>query len=172
MVCPSSRLARAGSHCTATPATTGAMRADALFLASLFDLLGRGRVVSIDIEERTDRPTHERIESLHGSSVASEIVAQVREEAQGARSVMVVLDSDHRRKHVREELRLYGPLVTPGAYLIVEDTNLNGHPVYPDFGRRAELWQLLAHTSDFVVDREREKLLLTFNPGGYLRRGH
>jgi cephalosporin hydroxylase len=144
----------------------------ALFFASLFDLLGSGRVVSIDIEERPERPTHERIIYLHGSSVSSEVVEQVQEQARGAQSVMVVLDSDHRREHVLEELRLYSPLVTPGAYLIVEDTNINGHPVYPEYGPgpTEAVREFLAKTSDFFIDREREKLLLTFNPGGYLRR--
>ena len=49
-----------------------------------------------------------------------------------------------------------------------------GHPVYPDFGPgpAEAVREFLAQTSDFVVDREREKLLLTFNPGGYLRRRH
>jgi cephalosporin hydroxylase len=143
----------------------------ALFFASLFDLLGHGRVVSIDIKERPERPTHERISYLLGSSVSAEIIEHVREQAKGARSVMVVLDSDHRLEHVLEELRRYSPLVTPGAYLIVEDTNLNGNPVYPEFGPgpAEAVHEFLAETRDFVVDREREKLLLTFNPGGYLR---
>lgn len=144
----------------------------ALFLASLFDLLGCGRVVSIDIKEPLERPTHERISYLLGSSVSIEIIEQVQEQAQGARSVMVVLDSDHGHEHVLEELRRYSPLVTPGDYLIVEDTNLNGNPVYQEFGPgpAEAVQEFLAETRDFVVDREREKLLLTFNPGGYLRR--
>ena len=85
---------------------------------------------------------------------------------------MVVLDSDHSREHVLRELELYAPLVTPGCYLVVEDTNVNGHPVSPGFGPgpMEAVGDYLRTTDDFEVDRGREKFMLTFNPSGYLRR--
>lgn len=47
---------------------------------------------------------------------------------------MVVLDPDHRYEHVLDELHTYCGLVSSGCYLIVEDANLNGHPIVPEFG--------------------------------------
>jgi cephalosporin hydroxylase len=85
---------------------------------------------------------------------------------------MVILDSDHHAPHVLEELRAYGPLVTPGHYLIVEDTILN-HEVRPQFGRgpAEAVEQFLSETDDFARDPKCEKFLMSFNPGGFLLRG-
>ena len=101
----------------------------ALFLASVCELLGVGEVVTVDIEERPGRPAHDRITYLRGSSVAEDVVGRVKGLVRDAAPVLVILDSDHSREHVLRELRLYGEIVTPGSYLIVEDTNVNGHPV-------------------------------------------
>src|SRR5829696_3632865 len=64
------------------------------------------------------------------------------------------------------------PLVTPGSYLVVEDTNVNGHPVYEAFGPgpMEAVQDFLKERDDFEVDRSREKFLFTFNPGGWLRK--
>ena len=144
----------------------------ALFFASMFDLLGEGTVVTVDIEPRTGMPAHHRITYLTGSSTAPEIVDQVKAHVAGARRVMVVLDSDHRRDHVLAELDAYADLVTPGCYLIVEDTNVNGHPVAPEFGPgpTEAVGRFLDADNRFAVDQTQEKFLLTFNPGGFLRR--
>jgi cephalosporin hydroxylase len=87
-------------------------------------------------------------------------------------AALVILDSDHSRDHVLTELRTYSPLVTPGQYLIVEDTNVNGHPVLSEHGPgpAEALVEFLDETDGFEVDRAREKFGMTFNPGGYLRR--
>ena len=144
----------------------------ALFLASLCDLLGEGEIVTIDIEEYADRSVHDRITYLSGSSTDPAIVETVRDRVKGRSPVLVLLDSNHERDHVLAELRLYGPLVTPGSYLVVEDSNVNGNPVLPDFGPgpAEAIEAFLAESDDFEVDESREKYFLTFNPSGYLRK--
>jgi cephalosporin hydroxylase len=144
----------------------------ALFLASICDLLGHGEVLTIDSQRQDGLPVHPRITYLNGSSTSRGILRRVRERAAGKTPVLVLLDSGHGRDHVLAELRAYAPLVTAGSYLVVEDTNLNGHPVEGEHGPgpAEAVAEFLAHDDRFVRDAGREKLLLTFNPGGYLKK--
>jgi cephalosporin hydroxylase len=152
---------------------TGTARGgSALFLASMFDLMGAGEVISIDIVRRPEWPTHPRVTYVTGSSTSAPVLDEVRRRIAGKSRVMVILDSDHKKDHVLDELRAYAPLVSTGAYLIVEDTNINGRPVFPGFGPGPgeAVDEFLAATPAFVRDLERERFFVTFNPGGYLRR--
>lgn len=148
--------------------------ASAFYYASLLDLLGHGEIVTVDIEERANRPQHPRITYLAGSSTDEKVVEQVHGKSQDKSIVMVILDSDHTEPHVRRELDLYSPLVTPGSYLVVEDTNVNGHPVFPEFGPgpMEAVVDFLAMTDEFEVDSDMERHLMSFNPNGWLRRRH
>jgi cephalosporin hydroxylase len=143
----------------------------ALYLASICDLLGNGRVITIDVKEGEERPRHPRILYLTGSSVAPEVVDRVKDEISDSDRVMVVLDSDHHDDHVLRELQTYGPLVAEGCYLIVEDTYAG--ELFPELwgaGPSAAIEEFMRSNHSFVVDRDCEKFLLTFNPGGYLKR--
>jgi cephalosporin hydroxylase len=144
----------------------------ALFLASICDLLEHGEVITVDIADEPGRPSHERITYLSGSSTEPEMVDRVKQLVASRAPVIVILDSDHSRDHVLNELRLYAPLVSSGSYLIVEDSNINGHPVVPDFGPgpAEAVTEFLSETDEFEIDRSREKFFLTFNPSGYLRK--
>lgn len=143
----------------------------ALYLASICDFLDHGKVVTIDVEERPQRPQHERITYLLGSSTSEGVVDQVRGMTSGKR-VVAFLDSDHRKDHVLGELRAYSPIISEGSYLVVEDTNVNGHPVDPEFGPgpMEAVYEFLAETDEFEIDETKEKFYLTFNPKGYLRK--
>jgi cephalosporin hydroxylase len=131
----------------------------ALFLAHMCDLVNNGRIISIDIEYREDRPKHERITYLIGSSTSEEIVRKVKSLIRDRDKVMVILDSDHHKEHVLKELKIYSKFVTKGSYLIVEDTNINGHPVVPDFGPGPleAVEEFLKENKNFVADRTKEK---------------
>jgi cephalosporin hydroxylase len=151
---------------------TGTYRGgSALYLASLCDLMGLGKVVSIDIETlREDYPSHPRITYLAGrSSTDTSLVEEVRARA-GAGPILVILDSDHSQAHVEAELAAYAPLVPVGCYVIVEDSNIG--QIRKDLmpGPHQAVETFLAQSDEFVIDRDREKFLITFNPSGYLRR--
>jgi cephalosporin hydroxylase len=141
------------------------------YLAGICQLAGRGRIVSVDIAA-VAQPPHPLVTYVDGSSTAPDVVEQVRRHVEGEDAVLVILDSDHSKSHVLDELRIYGDLVTPGSYLIVEDTNLNGNPVSVAHGPgpAEALDEFLASDSRFRVDDRPERLLLTFNPRGYLLR--
>jgi cephalosporin hydroxylase len=139
----------------------------ALYLATICDLLGGGEVVSIDVAER-ERPEHPRITYLTGSSVDPEIIETVRGRAAGR--TMVLLDSDHSEDHVLAELRAYADLVTPGCYLIVEDTAADQLSERFGPGPHAAVEEFLASDERFERDPDCEKFFFTFQPGGWLRR--
>jgi cephalosporin hydroxylase len=99
-----------------------------IYYASLFKAMGKGRVIGVDIEIRPHNrkaiEEHELFSYLtliEGSSVAEEIVAQVKSLIKPGETVLVILDSNHTYAHVAEELRLYSPLVTKGSYIVSTD---------------------------------------------------
>jgi cephalosporin hydroxylase len=142
----------------------------ALFMAQILDILNNGKVISIDIEDVEGKPLHKRIDYLLGSSTSEDIVTLVSGMIDSKEKVTVILDSDHHKEHVLNELRIYSRFVTKGSYLIVEDTNLNNHPVRPKFGPgpMEAVSQFLRENKDFAVDSTQEKFYMTFNPNGYL----
>jgi cephalosporin hydroxylase len=150
------------------------MGGSALFLATMLDLVGQGEVITIDSDLTYDscRPRHPRITYLTGSSVDPAILGEVGKRLLGKPNVMVILDADHRKDHVLAELRAYAPFVPLNGYMIVEDTNINGHPTYPDFGPGP--WEavtaFLEERVDFAADRGCERFLVTMNPRGFLKR--
>lgn len=146
----------------------------AVYLADLCRIFGRGRVVTIDKD-----PNHvsvpikrDNLTYITGDSSDNEIKDCVVKNIGSEDRVMVILDSDHSKEHVLKELNLWAPLVTKGCALIVEDTNINGHPVCEVYGPgpKEALDEWLPNHPEFEVNKECEKYAVTFNPGGYLER--
>jgi cephalosporin hydroxylase len=148
----------------------------ALWSTILEQVNPKGRVITIDILDQAQEArklpiVQKHVDFLHGSSTATDIVDYVKYWVEG-KKVLVILDSDHSKQHVLKELAAYAPLVAVGSYLIVQDTNVNGHPVDRTFGPgpMEAVTEFLAANSDFVSDTGRERFMFTMNPNGYLKR--
>jgi cephalosporin hydroxylase len=109
-----------------------------LFHASLLEALGAGRVIGIDIqipphvrEAVTSHPLSRRIALLEGDSAAPATVSEVKALTGNDAPVLVILDSDHSKQHVLNELEAYGPLVTPGSYIVATDGIMRDLPGVP-----------------------------------------
>lgn len=99
-----------------------------VFYASLFEAMGHGRVIGVDIEIRPHNrtaieahPMKKRIELIEGSSTAPDVVAQVKALIGAGEKVLVVLDSNHTKGHVLDELRAYAGIVNVGSYIVATD---------------------------------------------------
>ena len=149
----------------------------ALLWASLLEEVNpNGRVITVDIEDGTTEAQKlplwkRRVQFLHGRSTDPAIVAEIKRQAAG-KKVMVILDSDHHKDNVVAEMKTFGPLVAPGGYMIVQDSNINGHPVLPDFGPGPweALDEFLPEHPEFKSDRARERQLFSMHPRGYLKK--
>ena len=144
----------------------------AFFFASILDRVGHGRVLTVDVDPVDPLPDHPRVEYLRGSSVDPDIVDRMRAAIGPDDVVMVNLDSDHSREHVLAELEVFAPMVTVGSYLIVEDTNISGHPVRPDHGPgpMEAVDEFFPSHPEFENDTHAERYLMTFHPKGFWRR--
>lgn len=147
--------------------------ASALFYATTMDALNHGLVITIDNWEFAARPKHPRIFYIAKSSVDEETVKIVQSWTCQVPRVMVTLDSDHNGDHVYKELDAYAPMVTLGQYLVVEDSNINGHPIRPNWGPTGGPWEAvhdwLPSHPEFVIDKNIQPIY-TNNPEGWLRR--
>jgi cephalosporin hydroxylase len=143
----------------------------AYYFARLFDLIGHGQVITVDVEEQPGRPEHPRITYLNGSSTDPALAEHITGLV-GDGKPLVVLDSAHRRDHVLAELRLWSPHVPVGSYIVVEDGHADGHPVTTRIGRGPwdAVERFLAENDAFEIDESKHKFFMTFNPRGYLRR--
>ena len=156
-----------------------------IYYASLFELIGKGEVIGIDIDIRAHNrreieahPMFKRITMLEGSATDETLVAEVARLIDGKKTVMVSLDSNHTHDHVLRELELYSPFVTPGSYCVVFDTIVEDMPagMYDrpwDKGNnpKTAVWEFLKTTDDFEIDRAIDnKLLISVAPEGYLKR--
>lgn len=100
-----------------------------IFYASLCKAMDKGRIIGIDIEIRPhNRKAIEEhflykdyIQMVEGSSTAPEVVEQVRSMVKPGEKVLVILDSNHTKQHVLDELNAYAPMVTPGSYIVATD---------------------------------------------------
>ena len=99
-----------------------------IFYASLCKLIGKGRVIGVEVELRAPNraaidahPLRPMISLVDGSSVDAATVAKVRAAIKPGEKVMVLLDSKHTREHVAAELEAYAPLVSVGSYLVAMD---------------------------------------------------
>lgn len=164
---------------------TGVARGGSLiFYSSMLELIGKGKVIGIDIDIRKHNkieikkhPMSKRITMIQGSSVDPKVIKKVYQLTKGKKRVMVLLDSNHSHDHVLKEMNAYGPLVTKGSYMVVFDTiteNLppkyfKNKPWKKGYNSKTAVDEFLKINKRFKPDESiPNKLMITVAPGGYM----
>ena len=144
------------------------------------------KVLGLDIDIREHNraaieahPMSSRIQMIQGSSIAPEVIAQVKVVAKNYQRILVCLDSNHTHEHVLAELQAYAPLTSVGSYCVVMDTLIEDMPQVtfadrpwgPGNNPKTAVWEYLKTHPEFKIDKSIDhKLLISVAPDGYLIR--
>lgn len=144
------------------------------------------KVLGLDIDIRQHNreaieahPMSSRIQMIQGSSIAPEVIEQVKAVAKNYQRVLVCLDSNHTHDHVLAELEAYAPLTSVGSYCVVFDTIVEDMPkaMFPDRpwgpgdNPKTAVWEYLKAHSEFKIEKSIDlKLLISVAPDGFLKR--
>lgn len=141
-----------------------------LAIAHLLDNLGHGRVIGVDIDQSKiiDKiRRHPRIVLIEDDAVNA--YEQIKDLVKTDKKVMVIEDSAHTYDNTIKVLRHYSKLINKGSYFIVEDSICHhGLDIGPSPGPFEAIESFIAENDDFIIDREKESFLITWNPKGFL----
>lgn len=155
-----------------------------IYYASICHLIGKGKVIGIDIDIRKhNRKVIEkhgmfkRVKLIEGSSTNESTLKKVKELVPKGSTVLVCLDSNHTCNHVLSELKLYKQFVSPGGYIVVFDTITSRlasegvcDKIYLNNGPSEAVEKFLRIDKDFEIDSKYDRLFITYSPKGFLRR--
>lgn len=163
----------------------------AIFMASLCKAMGKGRVIGVELEFRGDHRAQIEnhmlsplITLVEASSTDPKTVETVRSMIKPGETVMVILDSNHSKQHVADELNAYHDFITPGSYIVATDGSMEslhdvprGKPEWTHDNPAEAAREFLALHPEFVLDMPKatfnESTLtkqLTHWPDAWLKR--
>ncbi len=169
---------------------TGIARGGSLiFSASILELIGKGKVLGVDVDIRKHNrkeiekhPLFKRITMIEGSSVDPTVISKIRKFASDKKKIMVFLDSNHSHKHVLKELKIYSSFISKGSYIIVFDTVIEDmpkdwlkeqgidRPWNKTDNPKTAVYEFLKKNKRFKIDNNiQKKLLISTAPDGYLK---
>ncbi len=162
-----------------------------IFYATLFEAMGKGHVIGVDIEIRSHNrkaiEAHEmykRISMIEGSSIDNNIVEHVRANLRSNERGIVILDAKHTKAHVLAELQSYAEFVAVDSYIVACDgiiQDLVGAPrTSPEWltdNPQSAVKDFLAERDDFILEEPmipfnegQIKERVTYWPNAFLRR--
>jgi len=102
-----------------------------IYYASLFEAMDKGRVIGVDVEIRSHNrdaiENHElssHITLIEGNSTDDEIIDKLETLIKPDEIVLVILDSNHTKQHVLDELNAYSSFVTKDSYIVATDGSM------------------------------------------------
>ena len=164
---------------------TGVAHGGSLILsASVLELIGKGKVVGVDVDIREHNrktldahPLRHRLELVEGSSIDNHTAEQVKSYIGPGDIVLVVLDSNHTEAHVSKEIEIYSELVSIGSYIVVHDGSQayvsdipGGKPEWEYDHPLTSIRKFLAENKNFEIDAKMNRWGATSSPDGYLKR--
>ena len=155
-----------------------------IFYSSLLELLGSGQVIGVDIDIRNHNkkaieahPMFKRIKLVQGDSTSKKTIKKVKKMIPHDSKVLICLDSRHTKSHVLKELKLYEHFVSKGSYIVVFDTVTSElakigvlDSKYINNGPGDAVEEFLKENKNFKIDKKFNRLYISANNDGYLRR--